>query len=75
MVKEELRIASITPSLQMKSDDQRTHFYTGLPSYSAFSTLLSMLSTVIPPYEQRGISQSDQFLMDDGTDETQTGCH
>ena len=65
MVKEELRIASVSlsPSLQMKNDDKRTHFYTGLPSYSAFTTLLTLLSTVIPPYDQRGISQGDQLLM------------
>ena len=43
MVKEELRIASVSlsPSLRMKDDDEQTHYYTGLPTYAAFTTLLT----------------------------------
>ncbi|XP_065892096.1 uncharacterized protein [Dysidea avara] len=65
MVKEELQTASVllSPSLRMKDDDEQTYFYSGLPSYSAFTTLLALLSTVLPPYEHRGISHSDQLLM------------
>ena len=47
----------------MKDDDEQIHFYTGLPSYVAFTTLLSLLSSVMPPYEKRGINPSDQLLM------------
>ncbi|XP_065914072.1 uncharacterized protein [Dysidea avara] len=65
MIKEELKIASRahSPSLQMKDDDEQIHFYTGLPSYVAFTTLLGLLSSVMPPYEQCGINPSDQLLM------------
>ena len=65
MVKEKLQTASVllSPSLRMNDDDEQTYFYSGLPSYSAFTTLLALLSTVLPPYEHRGISHSDQLLM------------
>ena len=65
MIKEELKIASRahSPSLQMKDDDEQIHFYTGLPSYVALTTLLGLLSSVMPPYEQREINSSDQLVM------------
>ena len=65
MVKEELCITSVSlsPSLQMKNDDEQTHSYTGLPSYSTFTTLLPLWSTVIPPYDQCRICEGNQFLM------------
>ena len=65
MVKEELKIASksLSPSLRMQNDDEETNFYSGLPTYSAFMTLLALLSTVLSPYEHKGISHSDQLLM------------
>jgi len=66
MIKSELETVSQSHSLsvQMKDDDEQIHFYTGLPSYIAFTTLLSLLSSVIPLSEQHGgISLSDQLLM------------
>jgi len=47
----------------MKDDDEQTYFCCGLPSYSAFTALLALLSTVLSPYQHRGISHSDQLLM------------
>ena len=46
MIKSELETVSQSHSLsvQMKDDDEQIHFYTGLPSYIAFTTLLSLLS-------------------------------
>ena len=43
---------SHSPTIQMKDDDDQIHFYTGLPSYIAFTTLLSLLSSVMPSSEQ-----------------------
>jgi len=47
----------------MKDDNEQIHLYTGLPSYVAFTTLLGLLSSVMPPYEQHGIIPSNQLLM------------
>jgi len=57
MVKEELKTASksLSPFLRMQNDDEQTNFYSGLPTYSAFMTLLALLSTVLPPYEHKGM--------------------
>ena len=65
MVKEELKITStsLSPSLRMRNDDEQTDFY----SYSAFMTLLTLLSTVLPPHDHKRISHSD------GADEVETG--
>ena len=66
IMKNELETVSQSHSLsvQMKDDDEQIHFYTGLPSYVAFTTLLSLLSSVIPSSEQcGGVSLSDQLLM------------
>ena len=64
LVKAELDAKSIktSPSKVLENDDKQTHFYTGLPSYSVFSTLLDLLSKAIKPH-YLGLSAADQFLM------------
>ena len=34
----------------LENDEKRTHYFTGLPSYSVFATLLELLSKAIKPY-------------------------
>lgn len=66
MIKNELETVSQShsPSVQMKGDDKQIHFYTGLPSYIAFTNLLSSSSSVILSSEQHGgITLSDQLLV------------
>jgi len=55
MLKKEFNTVSQShsPSVQMK-DDKQMHFYTGLPSYIAFTALLSLLSSVMPSSVQHG---------------------
>ena len=36
-----------SPVLQSRNDDERTHFYTGLPSYAVFNVLLCKLAPQI----------------------------
>ena len=65
LVKAELdaKIISTSPSRMLENDDKRTHYYTGLPSYSVFATLLELLSQATKPYLHFGLSPGDQFLM------------
>ena len=65
LVKAELdaKIISTSPSRMLENDDKRTHYYTGLPSYSVFATLLELLSQATKPYLHFGLSSGDQFLM------------
>ena len=37
----------ISPAAKMEGDDDQTHFYTGLPSYAVFSSLLDLLLSVM----------------------------
>ena len=55
LVKAELhaKIFKTSPSKVLENDDKQTHFYTDLPSYSVFRTLLDLLSK----------AGADQFLM------------
>ena len=64
LVKAELnaKIIKTSPSKVLENDDEQTHFYTGLPSYSVFRTLLDLLSKAIKPH-YLGLSAADQFLM------------
>ena len=39
-----------TSSSTMLENDKCTHYFTGLPSYSVFATLLELLSKAIKPY-------------------------
>jgi len=41
MLKSELKIV-ITLAAKMEDDDEQTHFYTGLPSYAVFLSLLDL---------------------------------
>ena len=65
LVKAELdaKLISSSPSRMLENDDKRTHYFTGLPSYSVFATLLELLSKAIKPYLHFGISPGDQLLM------------
>ena len=64
LVKAELNAKIIKTSFSkvLENDDEQTHFYTGLPSYSVFRTLLDLLSKAIKPH-YLGLSAADQFLM------------
>ena len=62
-LKKELLMAT-SPSAKLKGDDKQTHFYTGLPSYAVFSSLLSLLSTVVSTQcTASSLSLSEQFLL------------
>ena len=62
-LKKELLMAT-SPSAKLKGDDKQTHFYTGLPSYAVFSSLLSLLSTVVSTQcTTSSLSLSEQFLL------------
>jgi len=47
----------------LEDDDKRTHYFTGLISYSVFATLLELLSKSTKPYLHFGLSPGDQLLM------------
>ncbi len=53
-----------SPVARMKGDDDQTHFYTGLPSYTVFTSLLSLLSKLISA-QSTGccLSTGDQLLL------------
>ena len=65
LVKAELdtKMISTSPSRMLENDDKRTHYFTGLPSYSVFTTLLELLSKATKPYAHFGLSPADQLLM------------
>ena len=43
------KLLKVTSSVRrMEDDDHQTHFYTGLPSYAVFMSLLTSLAAVIP---------------------------
>ena len=47
----------------MEGDDKQTNFYTGLPSYALFITLLSLLLSVMSKDSSHGLHPKDQFLL------------
>lgn len=51
--------------LYSRNDDERTHFYTGLPSYAVFNVLLSKLAPQICDMGSvgSGLSVGDEFLL------------
>ena len=53
-----------SPVARMKGDNDQTHFYTGLPSYAVFNSLLSLLSQMISA-QSTGccLSAGDQLLL------------
>ena len=54
----------ISPAARMSTDNDQTHFYTGLPSYAVFISLLSLLSTLVPTKSIGcGLEASEQFLL------------
>ena len=65
LVKAELdaKIISTSPSRMLENDDKRMHYFTGLSSYSVFTTLLELLSQATKPYLHFGSSPGDQLLM------------
>ena len=53
-----------SPVARMKGDDDQTHFYTGLPSYADFNSLLSLLSQMISAqFTGCCLSAGDQLLV------------
>ena len=50
---------------QIRSNDKKTHFYTGFPSYDAFSVLLSNLSPIVANMGSvgSGLSPGDELLL------------
>ena len=65
LVKAELdaKIISTSPSRMLENDDKHMHYFTGLSSYSVFTTLLELLSQATKPYLHFGSSPGDQLLM------------
>ena len=61
MLQNELR--ATRPSTKLQGDDKQVHFYTGLPSYSVFVSLLNLLVGVMSKHLSHGLSISDQFLL------------
>ena len=59
------RLSKVTsPAARMNADDDQTRFYTGLPSYAVFVSLLSLLSTLVPTKSTGcGLEASEQFLL------------
>ena len=47
----------------MEGDDQQTQFYTGLPSYAVFTSLLNLLCSVMSKDANHGLHPRDQFLL------------
>ena len=62
MLKSELKVV-ISPTAKMEGDDEQTHFYTELPSYAVFSSLLDLLLSVMSKRTSHGLSPQDQFLL------------
>ena len=62
MLKSELKVV-VSPAAKMEGDDEQTHFYTGLPSYAVFSSLLDLLLSVMSKRTSHGLSPQDQFLL------------
>ena len=56
------KLRATRPSTKLQGDDKQVHFYTGLPSYSVFVTLLNLLVGVMSKHLSHGLSTSDQFL-------------
>lgn len=52
-----------SPSARMEGDDQQTQFYTGLPSYAVFTSLLNLLCSVMSKDGNHGLHLRDQFLL------------
>ena len=53
-----------SPAAMMLGDDNQIRFYTGLPSYAIFETLLKLFSGVIPTASTGcGLGCSDQLLL------------
>ena len=53
-----------SPAAMMVGDDNQIRFYTGLPSYAIFETLLKLFSRVIPTASTGcGLGCSDQLLL------------
>ena len=62
MLKSELKVA-ISPSAKLEGDDEQSHFYTALPSYVVFTSLLGLFLSVISKRRSHGLSPKDQFLL------------
>ena len=62
---EEKLLNETSPVLKLRNDDERTHFYTGLPSYAVFNVLLSKLAPQICDMGSvgSGLSVGDEFLL------------
>jgi len=59
-----LKQYQLSPAEKLKDDDERTHFYTGLPSYALFDSLCTLLSSVFKnPSVNHGLTCQDQFLL------------
>ena len=52
-----------SPSARMEGDDKQTQFYTGLPSYAVFTSLLNLLLSVMSKDANHGLHPRDQFLL------------
>ena len=62
MLKSELKVV-ISPAAKMEGDNDQTHFYTGLPSYAVFSSLLDLLLSIMSKRTSHELSPQDQFLL------------
>ena len=62
MLKSKLKVV-MSQAAKMEGDDEQTHFYTGLPSYAVFSSLLDLLLSVMSKRITHGLSPQDQFLL------------
>ena len=57
-----LKVAS--PVQRLEGDDCQTHFYTGLPLYAVFMSLLTSLSAVVPTRSSGfGLQAGDKLLL------------
>jgi len=56
-----LKQYQVSPAEKLKDDDERTHFYTGLPLFDSLCTLLS--SVFKNPSVNHGLTCQDQFLL------------
>ena len=52
-----------SPSARMEGDDKQTQFYTRLPSYAVFTSLLNLLLSVMSKDANHGLHPRDQFLL------------
>jgi hypothetical protein len=62
---EERLMNETSPVIKLRNDDERTHFYTGLPSYAVFDVLLNQLAPQICAMGSvgSGLSVGDEFLL------------